>query len=134
MQRRVVITGLGVVAPNGIRKENFWNACISGRSGVRQVTHFDASPLSTRIAGEVSDFDPAAFGITPEEVLSTDRNTQFALAAAKLALEDAGFGAGLSEAECNAMGVYMGSAMASITAGEQFWMQLTQRGTHPPRY
>lgn len=134
MQRRVVITGLGVVAPNGIGKENFWNACISGRSGVRHVTHFDASPLPTRIAGEVPDFDPAAFGITPEEVLSTDRNTQFALAAANLALQDAGLGDVMSEVECNAMGVYMGSAMASITAGEQLWAQLTQRGTHPPRY
>ena len=134
MQRRVVITGLGVVAPNGIGKEDFWNACISGRSGVRHVTPFDASSLPTRIAGEVADFDPAAFGITPEEVLCTDRNTQFALAAANLALQDAGLGAVMSEVECNTMGVYMGSAMASITAAEQFWVQLTQRGTHPPRY
>src|SRR5258706_7859134 len=108
MQRRVVITGLGVVAPNGIGKERFWDACISGRSGVRHVTRFDASPLPTRIAGEVADFDPAVFGITPEEVLSTDRNTQFALAAAILALEDAGLMHGLNEAARGAMGVYMG--------------------------
>src|SRR5205085_12502379 len=90
MQRRVVITGLGVVAPNGIGKEDFWNACISGRSGIRPVTRFDASPLPTRIAGEVADFDPAALGITSQEALYTDRNTQFALAAANLALRDAG--------------------------------------------
>src|SRR5258706_2390421 len=90
MQRRVVITGLGVVAPNGIGKENFWNACISGCSGIRRVTHFDASPLPTRIAGEVANFEPEAFGITRGDVLHTDRNTQFALAAANLALEDAG--------------------------------------------
>jgi beta-ketoacyl-acyl-carrier-protein synthase II len=134
MQRRVVITGLGVVAPNGIGKENFWNACISGRSGIRRVTHFDASPLPTRIAGEVADFDPAAFGITPEEVLSTDRNTQFALATANLALQDAGLLNEMSEAERDQMGVYIGSAMASLTAGEQLWVQLTQRGAHPPLY
>ena len=146
MQRRVVITGLGVVAPNGIGKEDFWNACISGRSGIRPVTHFDASPLPTRIAGEVAHFDPEAFGITPEEVSSTDRNTQFALAAANLALEDAGFpivrrgevdlhprGWGLSDAERDQMGVYIGSAMASITAGEQLWCQVTGRGAYPPR-
>ena len=133
MQRRVVITGLGVVAPNGIGKEDFWHACISGRSGVRHVTRFDASPLPTRIAGEVADFDPAAFGITPEEVLSTDRNTQFALAAANLALGDAGL-LPVGDAARSATGVYMGSAMASITAGEQLWVQLTLRGACPPRY
>ena len=134
MQRRVVITGLGVVAPNGIGKENFWDACISGRSGIRHVTHFDASPLPTRIAGEVADFDPADFGITPDEVLSTDRNTQFALAAANLALEDAGPGDVSGGGERNAMGVYMGSAMASITAAEQLWVQLTQSGMRPSPY
>jgi beta-ketoacyl-acyl-carrier-protein synthase II len=134
MQRRVVITGLGVVAPNGTGKENFWNACISGRSGIRHVTRFDASPLPTRIAGEVADFDPAAFSITPEEALSTDRNTQFALAAANLAFGDAGLINEPYEAMRDAMGVYIGSAMASITSGEQFWTQLTQDGTHPPQY
>ena len=155
MQRRVVITGLGVVAPNGIGKEDFWNACISGRSGIRHVTHFDASPLPTRIAGEVVNFDPEAFGITPEEALYTDRNTQFALAAANLALQDAGllltgdrkgtlFGGQVSyststplpplrEVERDQMGVYMGSAMASITAGEQLWCQVTDHGSHYPR-
>jgi beta-ketoacyl-acyl-carrier-protein synthase II len=132
MQRRVVITGLGVVAPNGVGKENFWDACISGRSGIRHVTHFDASPLPTRVAGEVADFDPAAFGITPTEVLFLDRNTQFALAAAGLALEDAALDDTLSEAQRDLMGVYMGSAMASVTAGEQLWCRVTGRGAHPP--
>ncbi len=133
MQRRVVITGLGVVAPNGIGKEDFWRACISGRSGIRPVTHFDASPLPTRIAGEVANFEPEALGITREEALYTDRNTQFALAAAHLALQDAGLSNELSEAERDQMGVYIGSAMASITAGEQLWRQVTGRGTHHPR-
>jgi beta-ketoacyl-acyl-carrier-protein synthase II len=133
MQRRVVITGLGVVAPNGIGKQNFWNACITGRSGVRHVTRFDASPLPTRVAGEVTDFDPPAYGITPEELLSTDRNTQFALAAANLALADAGL-LPVSHAQRHATGVYMGSAMASITAAEQLWLQLTRGGARPPRY
>jgi beta-ketoacyl-acyl-carrier-protein synthase II len=134
MQRRVVITGLGVVAPNGIGKEAFWDACISGRSGVRHVTHFDASLLPTRIAGEISEFDPIAFGITPKEVRYTDRNTQFALTAANLALKDAGLLDQLSEAERDQMGVYIGSAMASIAAGEQLWCQLTDRGAHPFEY
>ncbi len=134
MQRRVVITGLGVVAPNGIGKEDFWNACISGRSGIRRVTRFDASPLPTRIAGEVADFDPAALGITSQEALYTDRNTQFALAAANLALRDAGLTDALGSLERNQVGVYMGSAMASIAAGEQLWCQLTDGGAHPFEY
>ncbi len=133
MQRRVVITGLGVVAPNGIGKEDFWSACISGISGIRRVTHFDASPLPTRIAGEVANFEPQAYGITRDEVLSTDRNTRFALAAANLALQDAGLPSELSEEERDQMGVYMGSAMASITAGEQLWRQVTDLGAHYPR-
>lgn len=136
MRRRVVVTGLGVVAPNGIGKENFWSACISGISGIRRVTHFDPGPLPTRIAGEVANFEPQAYGVTRDEVLSTDRNTQFALAAANLALQDAGlsrFPSELSEAERDQMGVYMGSAMASITAGEQLWCQVTDRGAHFPR-
>src|SRR6266699_3326776 len=133
MQRRVVITGLGVVAPNGIGKENFWDACVSGRSGIRRVTYFDADLLPTRIAGEVPDFDPVALGITPEEVRHTDRNTQFALAAANLALLDAGLPDQLNEAERDQIGVYLGSAMASITAAEQLWCQVTERGAHPPK-
>ena len=138
MQRRVVITGLGVVAPNGIGKEDFWHACISGRSGIRHVTRFDASPLPTRIAGEVPDFDPTALGITAQEARHTDRNTQFALAAANLALQDAGLLEAdtlvMDEIERNQVGVYMGSAMASIAAGEQLWCSLTDYGAHPFEY
>src|SRR5690349_13194485 len=55
---RVVITGLGILAPNGCGKEAFWQACLEGRSGVRTITRFDASTLSTRIAGEIPDFTP----------------------------------------------------------------------------
>ena len=90
MLRRVVITGLGVLACNGIGKENFWQACISGRSGIKKITHFDASQLQSRIAGEITDFDPLTLGVMEIETFVTDRNTQFSLAAANLALKDAG--------------------------------------------
>jgi beta-ketoacyl-acyl-carrier-protein synthase II len=132
MQRRVVITGLGVVAPNGIGKEDFWNACVSGRSGVRHITRFDASSLSTRIAGEVANFSPQDLGITPEEVLNLDRGTQFALAAANLALQDAAFPTRLSEAERDRFGVHLGSAMAGGEEGEKFWLQFANLGTQSP--
>jgi len=130
--RRVVITGLGVLACNGIGKENFWNACIAGRSGVRRITRFDASSLPSQIAGEIADFSPADLGLTDIECRITDRNTQLALAAANLALQDAELLDNLNEAERDQIGVYMGAAMASSEEGEKLWVQLTGHGTHLP--
>ncbi len=132
MQRRVVITGLGVLACNGIGKEDFWNACIAGRSGIRRITRFDASPLPSQIAGEVANFDPQALGLTEIECRLTDRNTQMALSAANLALQDAGLLNILSEEERDQVGVYMGSAMASSEEGELLWVRMTNRGEHAP--
>ena len=131
--RRVVITGLGVVAPNGIGKMDFWQASSSGRSGVRRITRFDASPLPTQIAGEIPAFDPQALGLTQEESLTLDRGTQFAVAAASLAFHDSGLPHALSETERSSMGVNMGTAMASVDEGERLWIQFTDRGAHPPR-
>ncbi len=130
MQRRVVITGLGVVAPNGIGKDAFWRANVQGQSGIRSITRFDAHTLTTRIAGEVTDFEPSALGLTPSECASMDRGTQFAIAAANLALEDAHLASALSEDERNMMGVYMGTAMAYLEESEKFWQQATDNGTH----
>ncbi len=128
---RVVITGLGVVAPNGIGKETFWQACVSGISGIRQITRFDASSLPARIAGEVADFDPILSGLTEDEAQHTDRSTQFALAAAHLALADADISHPLSEQERERMGVYMGAAMIGVAEGEHLWRQSTHNGSHP---
>jgi len=133
MQRRVVITGLGVVAPNGVGKDTFWQANIQGHSGIRAITRFDAHALATRIAGEVLDFDPQALGLTPLECSYMDRGTQFAIAAANLALKDAGMEHALSEDEGDRMGVYMGTAMAYLEEGEKFWLQATEKGAHPPQ-
>jgi beta-ketoacyl-acyl-carrier-protein synthase II len=132
MQRRVVITGLGVLACNGIGKEDFWNACVAGRSGIRRITRFDASPLASQIAGEIADFNPEALGLTAIECQLTDRNTQFALATANLALQDAGLLNALNEEERDQVGVYMGTAMASSEEGELLWVSMTNRGEHAP--
>ena len=129
--RRVVITGLGVLAPNGIGKEAFWQACLAGRSGIRQISRFDASTLPTRIAGEIPDFNPEARGLTPEECIHLDRSTQLAIAAANLALQDAHLINALTEEERDRTGVFMGAAMASIEEGESLWVQLTHGGTQP---
>lgn len=129
--RRVVITGLGVLAPNGIGKEAFWQACLAGRSGIRQISRFDASTLPTRIAGEIPDFNPEALGLTPEECIHLDRSAQLAIAAANLALQDAHLINALTEEERDRTGVFMGAAMASIEEGEGLWVQLTNGGTQP---
>ena len=129
--RRVVITGLGVVAPNGIGKEAFWGANLAGRSGVRRITRFDATLLPTQIAGEVPDFSPELVGLTAEESRTLDRGTQFALAAANLALEDSGLREQLSEEARDEMGVMIGTACASAEEGEKNWLRLTEYGTRP---
>lgn len=128
-QRRVVITGLGVVAPNGIGKEAFWQACLSGQSGIRRITRFDASILPARIAGEVVDFNPSHYGLTASESAQLERGAQFALAAANLAFQDAELI--LNAEERDSTGVYMGTAMPCVAEGERLWLTITQQGTHP---
>src|SRR5262249_38168948 len=90
--RRVAITGLGVVGPNGIGKEAFWDACVNGRSGVRPIRSFDASAHPVRIAAEVPDFDMAPFlpGAHRKSLKIMGRAARFGVAAATLAVRDSG--------------------------------------------
>ena len=89
-RNRVVITGMGILAPNGIGTEAFWESLLAGRSGIGPITLFDASDLKSRIAGEVKHFDPHNY-IEPElKPKRMARHTQFAYAATMMALEDAG--------------------------------------------
>src|SRR6266700_6429990 len=89
-RNRVVITGMGVLAPNGIGLDAFWESLIAGRSGIGPITLFDASDLKSRIAGEVKNFDPYDY-IEPElKPKRMARHTQFAYAATMMALRDAG--------------------------------------------
>ena len=133
MRRRVVITGLGVVAPNGIGKEHFWNACISGRSGIQRITRFDASDLPTQIAGEVTNFYPEPLGLTKEECTFLDRAAQYAIAATNLAIQDARLADVLSTEEHDRIGVAIGSAMAAAEEAEILWARYTNNGTRSPR-
>jgi len=87
-RRRVVITGLGVVAPNGIGKDMFWESLAVGKSAVRPITLFDASAFPCRVAAEVSNFRADAF-MLPARVRHRGRFSQLAVAAAKLAIKDA---------------------------------------------
>ena len=85
VERRVVVTGLGLVTPLGIGNDATWQAAIAGKSGVGPITRFDASQLPCRIAGEVKNFDPALF-MDKKEARRNDLFIQFGLAAAQLAL------------------------------------------------
>jgi 3-oxoacyl-[acyl-carrier-protein] synthase II len=87
--RRVVVTGLGVVAPNGIGKETFWRNLIAGKSAIDYITAFDPTPYPCHVAGEIRDFDPTDF-MHARRTKHRGRFSQFAVAAAKLALGDCG--------------------------------------------
>src|SRR6476646_11779870 len=89
-RNRVVITGMGVLAPNGIGLEAFWDSLLNGRSAIGPITLFDASNLKSQIAGEVKNFNPSEY-IEPElKPKRMARHTQLAYAATMMALKDAG--------------------------------------------
>ncbi|MFD8222048.1 beta-ketoacyl synthase N-terminal-like domain-containing protein, partial [Streptomyces sp. NPDC059697] len=80
--RRVVITGIEVLAPGGVGAKNFWNLLSEGRTATRRITFFDPSPFRSRVAAEI-DFDPAEHGLRPQEIRRMDRAAQFAVGAAR---------------------------------------------------
>jgi 3-oxoacyl-[acyl-carrier-protein] synthase II len=88
--RRVVITGLGAVTPIGSEVETFWSNLKNGVSGIRAIDAFDTSAYDCKIGGQVRDFDPKPFFKNPKDVRRTDRFTQLAMAAAKMAVVDSG--------------------------------------------
>lgn len=90
LEKRVVITGLGVISPVGNGKDVFWESLLAGRNGIGPITHFDAAEYTTRIAGEVKEFNVTEFGIDRKEARHMDPSTQYAVAATKLALDDSG--------------------------------------------
>src|SRR5437588_11362315 len=88
-RNRVVITGMGVLAPNGIGLDAFWESVLHCRSGIGQITLFDASRFKTQIAGEIKDFDPADYIELELKPKRMARHTQLAYAATMMAMKDA---------------------------------------------
>ncbi len=109
-KRRVVVTGVGVVACNGIGKEAFWNAIKSGKSGIARITAFDPSAFTTHFAGEVKDFRPEEF-IEVKNLKRMDRTSHLGVAAAKMAVKDADIDLSSPVAKSRT-GVMIGTAMA----------------------
>jgi len=123
--RRVVVTGMGAVSPVGIGIETMWSALCRGKSGIGPVTSFDTSGFHTTIAGEVRDFAPEDF-LDRKEVRKTDRFTQFALLASRLALDDSGLK--ITPALAEDFGVVIGSGIGGLQTLEDFHSALLDRG------
>ncbi|WP_437895476.1 beta-ketoacyl-[acyl-carrier-protein] synthase family protein [Sorangium sp. So ce124] len=128
-RRRAVITGLGIIAPNGIGVEQFWAAAMAGRSGVHGIDQFSVDGFKSKIAGQARSFDPRACGLREDQVRRLDRYAQFAVAASKMAMDDAAFGDGAPGHD--RIGVCIGNAIAGTKFMEEEFLVLTERGTAP---
>ncbi len=124
-QRRVVVTGLGLVSPVGVGVEESWKAIVAGKSGIGPITQFDASTFPTRIAGEVKGFQPELY-MEKKEVRRNDRFIHFALAAADMAMKDSGLDVGKEDPE--RMGAIVGSGMGGLRELEDTHTTIVQRG------
>lgn len=113
--RRAVITGLGVIASNGIGKETFWKALKEGKSGVAKITRFDTSTYNSQVAGEVNNFDPTDY-MSPKSARRMDRFSQFAVAASRMALDDSQLI--INEKNNKKIGVVVGTALAGMPYAE----------------
>ncbi|MDD5079217.1 MAG: beta-ketoacyl-[acyl-carrier-protein] synthase family protein [Candidatus Omnitrophica bacterium] len=133
-KKRIVITGVGVVAPNGIGKEEFWNNLKNGRSGFRPITIFDTSNFLVKIAGEVSEFDPIKI-LGKKGLVDLDRATTLLLSAVKFALEDSK----LDQTDINPLtiGISVGTTFGSLNSLSDFDRQSIQEGpnlVNPSRF
>jgi 3-oxoacyl-[acyl-carrier-protein] synthase II len=125
IDRRVVITGMGVITPVGNDLETFWTSLKNGVSGIRRIEAFDTTAYDTKIAGEVRGFDPKPFFKNPKDVRRSDRFGQLAMAAAKMALDDSGVD--LSAERRDRFGVIVSSGIGGLkTLEEQHTILLTK--------
>lgn len=123
--RRVVVTGMGLVTSLGERLDVFWHNILQGKSGVGPISSFDASGFSTRFAAEVVDFDPEAY-MERKEARRMDRFVQFAVAASRMALDDAQLQ--ITPQIADRVGVLIGSGIGGIQTMEQQFRVLIERG------
>ena len=130
-RRRVVITGIGVVAPGSMGREGFWDMITAGRTATRRITFFDPSRFRSQVAAEV-DFDGRKLGLTAQEVHRNDRFVQFAMVAADEAVADSGLRLGVGDApdapEPERVGVTLGSAVGATMRLEQEYVSVSDAG------
>ncbi|WP_370693550.1 beta-ketoacyl-ACP synthase II [Nitrospira tepida] len=124
-RRRVVVTGLGAVTPLGTGVEKTWNAICAGQSGIARITRFDPAGYDAQIAGEVKDFDPAQF-IEKKEIKKMDAFIHYAVGAAQMAVDDAGYK--IAPEEATRVGVYIGSGIGGLGSIEYYHKILQEKG------
>src|SRR4051812_11661599 len=125
-QRRVVITGMGVQSPLGSDLPSFWENVTAGKSGIGPITLFDVTEYDCRFAGEVKGFEPAKWFKVAKDTRRCDRFTQFAVAASKMAAEDAGLSGQVSDPE--RFGVMLGSGIGGLRTLEDQHTNLIHKG------
>ena len=125
-QRRVVVTGIGLLTPVGNDLATFWGNITNGVSGIGPVTQFDVTDYDCKIAGEVRGFDPVKFFKVPKDVRRADRYTQLAVGAARLAMEDAGITAPVANPE--RFGCMIGSGIGGLATLEAQHTVLMTKG------
>jgi 3-oxoacyl-[acyl-carrier-protein] synthase II len=127
LKRRVVVTGLGLVLPNGIGFEKAWKNTCEGKSGIGRITRFDASSHETQIAGEVKGFSPEDY-VDRKEVRRMDLFIQYAVGASTMALEDSGLE--INEDISDRVGVIIGTGLGGLPTIEEYHKVLLERGPH----
>ena len=125
-ERRVVITGLGVVSSLGHDIDTFWQSLLAGQCGIDKITQFDASAFDCQIAAEVKNFNPAPAFPSPKEVRRTDRFTQFGVFAGYQALLDSGLD--LEKSNRDEIGVFIGSGIGGLSTTEEQHKILLAKG------
>jgi beta-ketoacyl-acyl-carrier-protein synthase II len=129
MKRRVVITGLGIIAPSGIGQDQFWRNISSGVATIKKVANFDVSQFVSQVAAQVEDFNPLKLGLTEEMAKRMDRYVQFAVAGAKMALLDSRLK--LDQEDRNRIGVVLANAICGTKYMEEEFLRVTDNGKLP---
>ncbi len=125
IKQRVVITGMGALTPLGLSVDETWSGLVAGRSGIAEITQFDASDLPIRIAGEIKGFDPADY-IDFKEARRMARVSQLAMAAGMQAMADAGLGDQVPDPE--RAGIIMGTGIGGFDEGLNAWRTFKEKG------
>ena len=127
MDRRVVVTGVGIVSPLGVGTEETWKACLAGTPGVSPITKFDCEGFSVQIAGEVKGFDPLDYA-SKKDIKKMDYHIQYALAASTFALDAAGLNGADRPYSADRMGVLIGSGIGGLNMMEIHHRTLLDKG------
>ena len=125
-RRRAVITGIGPITCIGCGRENFWNGILAEKSGISNIASFDTSAFHVRCGGEIHDWDPEEF-FMPHRLKRLDRYAQFAVASAKLALDDAGFEYSRENPQ-HRVGVSFGTALGGVCKAEDQYIRFLKKG------